>query len=217
MHETIRGCRLPVLDKCQRQNRPTPTVARTSARNTELTPRHRAQYVERRSRSLASGSVYRIGRDTHGHRARSPASSQWRLEAGERQRVISSIMDHLTMASERSGSRSSSGSALHRDHDTAELYELLVIRRGWSTEQYGRFIGHALTAALLPSRAPETPLRHKRGTTPSPAPPLRSAKSGSSNSWLAPSQCPHLTSGSGALLSTGLRVVGRPGYGPTCE
>jgi hypothetical protein len=33
-----------------------------------------------------------------------------------------------------------------------ELYELLVSQRGWSAEEYGRFVGQALTAALLPAQ-----------------------------------------------------------------
>jgi AcrR family transcriptional regulator len=36
-------------------------------------------------------------------------------------------------------------------YSSPELYELLVIRRGWPAEQYGRFVGQALTAALLPA------------------------------------------------------------------
>jgi hypothetical protein len=32
-----------------------------------------------------------------------------------------------------------------------ELHELLIIRRGWSIERYGRFIADAMIAALLPS------------------------------------------------------------------
>jgi AcrR family transcriptional regulator len=37
-------------------------------------------------------------------------------------------------------------------YSSPELYELLVIRRGWPVEHYGRFIGQALTAALLPAQ-----------------------------------------------------------------
>jgi AcrR family transcriptional regulator len=37
-------------------------------------------------------------------------------------------------------------------YSSPELYDLLVIRRGWPAEQYGRFVGQALTAALLPAR-----------------------------------------------------------------
>jgi AcrR family transcriptional regulator len=32
-----------------------------------------------------------------------------------------------------------------------ELYELLVIRRGWSVERYGRFVADSMIGALLPS------------------------------------------------------------------
>jgi len=36
-------------------------------------------------------------------------------------------------------------------YSSPDLYELLVIRRGWSIERYGRFIADAMIAALLPS------------------------------------------------------------------
>lgn len=36
-------------------------------------------------------------------------------------------------------------------YSSPELYELLVIRRGWSIERFGRFIADAMIAALLPS------------------------------------------------------------------
>lgn len=31
-----------------------------------------------------------------------------------------------------------------------ELYELLVLRRGWAIGRYGRFVAEGMTAALLP-------------------------------------------------------------------
>ena len=31
-----------------------------------------------------------------------------------------------------------------------DLYDLLVVRRGWSASRYGRFVGDAIAAALLP-------------------------------------------------------------------
>jgi hypothetical protein len=34
-------------------------------------------------------------------------------------------------------------------YSSAELYELLVLRRGWSAKRYGRFVGRAMTKALL--------------------------------------------------------------------
>ena len=37
-------------------------------------------------------------------------------------------------------------------YSSPELYELLVLRRGWSLARYGRFIADAMIAALLPVR-----------------------------------------------------------------
>ena len=36
-------------------------------------------------------------------------------------------------------------------YSSPELYELLVLRRGWAIERYGRFIGEAMAGALLPA------------------------------------------------------------------
>jgi AcrR family transcriptional regulator len=38
-------------------------------------------------------------------------------------------------------------------YSSPELYELLVVRRGWSVERYGGFIADAMIAALLPVRS----------------------------------------------------------------
>lgn len=35
-------------------------------------------------------------------------------------------------------------------YNSAEVYELLVIRRGWTPERYGRWVADAMVAALLP-------------------------------------------------------------------
>jgi hypothetical protein len=35
-------------------------------------------------------------------------------------------------------------------YNSPELYELLVLRRGWTPQRYGRWLADALTAALLP-------------------------------------------------------------------
>ena len=40
-------------------------------------------------------------------------------------------------------------------YSSPELYELLVIRRGWPAERHGQFVGQALIAALLPLGQPE--------------------------------------------------------------
>jgi AcrR family transcriptional regulator len=44
-------------------------------------------------------------------------------------------------------------------YNSAELWELLVIKRGWEPDRYGRWIGDALVAALL---EPPKPERHTR-------------------------------------------------------
>ena len=41
-------------------------------------------------------------------------------------------------------------------YSSAELYELLVLRRGMPLEQYGRFVADAMTGALLPTQRPDT-------------------------------------------------------------
>lgn len=40
-------------------------------------------------------------------------------------------------------------------YSSPELYELLVIRRGWPADHYGHFVGQALIAALLSPGQPE--------------------------------------------------------------
>jgi AcrR family transcriptional regulator len=40
-------------------------------------------------------------------------------------------------------------------YSSAELYELLVLKSGWSAKRYGEFIGDAMVAALLP-QSPQT-------------------------------------------------------------
>jgi hypothetical protein len=41
-------------------------------------------------------------------------------------------------------------------YSSPELYELLVMRRGWHPEDYGRFAAQAMIAALLPPLALRT-------------------------------------------------------------
>ena len=40
-------------------------------------------------------------------------------------------------------------------YSSPELYDLLARQRGWTAEHYGRFVGQALIAALLPPGQPE--------------------------------------------------------------
>jgi AcrR family transcriptional regulator len=65
-------------------------------------------------------------------------------------------------------------------YSSPELYDLLVIRRGWPAERFGSFVGQALIAALLPAQGTETDLpAHPITGTPISALPPRSARSGS--------------------------------------
>jgi AcrR family transcriptional regulator len=48
-------------------------------------------------------------------------------------------------------------------YSSPELYELLVITRGWRIERLGSFIADALTAVLLPSEAPQRRTTRHRG------------------------------------------------------
>ncbi|SRR5579883_2811792 len=56
-------------------------------------------------------------------------------------------------------------------YSSPELYELLVLTRGWPLERYGTFIADALVAALLPA-TDRGPAR-RRGRLGGPAPDLR--------------------------------------------
>jgi AcrR family transcriptional regulator len=41
-------------------------------------------------------------------------------------------------------------------YNSAEMYELLVVRRGWTAERYGQFLAEALINALLPPNGTQT-------------------------------------------------------------
>lgn len=43
-------------------------------------------------------------------------------------------------------------------YSSAELYELLVLKSGWTVKQYGDFVGSALIAALLPHEQSTSPV-----------------------------------------------------------
>jgi AcrR family transcriptional regulator len=42
-------------------------------------------------------------------------------------------------------------------YSSPELYELLVLKRGWTPERYGRFVADSMIAALLPALGGEDP------------------------------------------------------------
>lgn len=49
-------------------------------------------------------------------------------------------------------------------YSSAELYELLVLRRRWPLERYGRFVAEAMIAALLPANPGVPPAAPRRPT-----------------------------------------------------
>jgi AcrR family transcriptional regulator len=55
-------------------------------------------------------------------------------------------------------------------YSSPELYDLLVNRRGWSSQRYGQFIGEAMTAALLNPPGRTTKPAAESKTTPSRRP-----------------------------------------------
>ena len=46
-------------------------------------------------------------------------------------------------------------------YSSAELFELLVLRRGWALDRYGHFVADAMVAALLPSKHKHSRKRSK--------------------------------------------------------
>lgn len=50
----------------------------------------------------------------------------------------------------RPGMTQSAASEILWTYSSADLYDLLVVRRGWDLQRYGRFLADSMTAALLP-------------------------------------------------------------------
>jgi hypothetical protein len=66
-------------------------------------------------------------------------------------------------------------------YSSPELYDLVVLRRGWSPDHYGHFTAQAMIAALLPP------------TAPGQIGPVDNTARGARASW-----CPDLGSGTGS-------------------
>ena len=92
-------------------------------------------------------------------------------EAGASDPEIAALLDEVTAARHRRmtlnarrladaghlrpGITTSQAADILWTYSSPELYELLVTRRGWPAEHYGRFVGQALIAALLPPSQPD--------------------------------------------------------------
>jgi len=74
------------------------------------------------------------------------------VSAARLERMTVNARGLLTAGHIRPGITAGQAADLMWAYTSPELYELLVIRRGWPAEQYGQFIAQALIAALLPAQ-----------------------------------------------------------------
>jgi len=79
------------------------------------------------------------------------ARLQEEMDAARRTRMAHNARTLLNGGHLRQGVTLDAATDVLWTYSSPELYELLVIRRGWSIERYGRFIADAMIAALLPS------------------------------------------------------------------
>jgi AcrR family transcriptional regulator len=79
------------------------------------------------------------------------AGLQAEMDAGRLTRMAQNARTLLKGGHLRKGITLDAATDVLWTYSSPELYELLVIRRGWSIERYGRFISEAMIAALLPA------------------------------------------------------------------
>jgi AcrR family transcriptional regulator len=79
------------------------------------------------------------------------AGLQAEMDAARRTRMTHNARTLLNRGHLREGITLDVATDVLWTYSSPELYELLVIRRGWSVERYGGFIADAMIAALLPS------------------------------------------------------------------
>jgi AcrR family transcriptional regulator len=79
------------------------------------------------------------------------ASLQTEMDAARLTRMTHNARTLLEGGHLRSGITLDAATDVLWTYSSPELYELLVIRRGWSAERYGHFIADAMIAALLSS------------------------------------------------------------------
>ena len=85
------------------------------------------------------------------------AELQAEMDAGRLQRMTRNAI-HLAEAGHlRDGLTAQHAAEIMWAYTSPELYEMLVLARGWPLQHYGDFIADAVTAALLPPAAPARP------------------------------------------------------------
>jgi len=77
------------------------------------------------------------------------ARLQEEMDAARRARMTHNAQTLLNGRHLRQGMTLDAATDVLWTYSSPELYELLVIRRGWSVERYGEFIANAMIAALL--------------------------------------------------------------------
>ena len=79
------------------------------------------------------------------------AAAVWRQMAGERLTGMTMFAQHLDAGGHlRPGLTVGDARDVLWTYNSAEVYDLLVLQRGWEPERYGRWVADALVAALLP-------------------------------------------------------------------
>jgi hypothetical protein len=79
------------------------------------------------------------------------AAAVWEQLQEERLRGMTQFAKHLHRAGDlASGISAQEARDVLWTYNSAELFQLLVLQRGWSPRRYGAWIGRQLTAALLP-------------------------------------------------------------------
>jgi AcrR family transcriptional regulator len=79
------------------------------------------------------------------------ARLQHELDAARLSRMAHNARTLLEGGHLRAGVTLDAATDVFWTYSSPELYELLVIRRGWPVERYGKFIADSMIAALLPS------------------------------------------------------------------
>lgn len=79
------------------------------------------------------------------------AAVVWRQMAGERLTGMTMFAQHLHADGHlRPGLTVDDARDVLWTYNSAEVYDLLVLQRGWEPERYGRWVADAMVAALLP-------------------------------------------------------------------
>lgn len=87
------------------------------------------------------------------------------LDASRLRRMSQNAQNLAEAGHLRDGVSASYAAEVMWTYSSPELYELLVLNRGWSAERYGTFIADAMIAALIPPKLGK--FRHERTCAPS--------------------------------------------------